>query len=274
MAKQTFTRVIQRKETETESTTSNSSSTFSRPTSNTVTRPSSSGTFTRPSTAGTEPRPTTNTVTRPSSSGTVTRPSTSSGRGTTASGRVDAPIGKGQYINTVEDTTSVETRYSIVVKDPGSYPEQVAEVVVGAGWRQVVSDLQTDISISNPEQQKDKTLADAAKVITLGAKIDVSKVLIVEFPFPGLKKGSTVTDKSELYIEYTIEVKSWGSSQSKVQELVLGKGASSNLQLSLPLKLKYPEWQKDQMMTLAQQLVDEGADISITKELTYITPLV
>ena len=64
--------------TSTNSRPSTSESTVTRPTTNTVTRPTTSNTVTRPSTSGTVTRPTTNTVTRPSTSNTVTRPSTSS----------------------------------------------------------------------------------------------------------------------------------------------------------------------------------------------------
>ena len=64
--------------TSTNSRPSTSESTVTRPTTNTVTRPTTSETVTRPSTSSTVTRPTTNTVTRPTTSETVTRPSTSS----------------------------------------------------------------------------------------------------------------------------------------------------------------------------------------------------
>ena len=64
--------------TSTNTRPSTSESTVTRPTTNTVTRPTTSNTVTRPSTSGTVTRPTTNTVTRPTTSETVTRPSTSS----------------------------------------------------------------------------------------------------------------------------------------------------------------------------------------------------
>lgn len=279
MAKQIFKRVIREGETTPETTGNSTNSrptapaTVTRPISNTVTRPTSSNTVTRPTSSNTVTRPSSNTVTRPSSSGRPVRPSTS-GRGTSDTGRVDAPVGKGQYINAVKDTTTMEVRYSIDVKDPGRFPEQVAELVVGPGWRQVVSETFEDINISSPEQYKDETLANASQVIALGAKAEVEKTVSLEFPFPGLKKGCVVSDKSDTYIEYKMKVSSWGSNQSKVKELVLGNGASGNLQLSLPLELKYPEWQKDKMLQLAQQLVDLDVDLGITKKLYYSVPLV
>ena len=249
-----------------------SSNTVTRPTSNTVTRPTTSSTVTRPTSSNTVTRPTSNTVTRPSGSGRPSRPS-SPGRGTTESGRVDAPVGKGQYINTIEDATTMETRFLIEVKDPGRYPEQVAELVVGPGWRKVVSDYATDINISMPEQCKDQVLTNAAQVIALGAKAQVEKSVMLEFPFQGLEKGCTVADQGEVYIEYKMTVKSFGRFRSKVQELVLGNEVSGNLQLSLPLVLEYPEWQKDKMLALAQKMLDLGAAIDITKLLRYTVPL-
>ena len=267
MAKQIFKRVIQAGET-TQETTGNG--TPSRPTSSgTVTRPSTN-TVTRPSSSGTPSRPTSSdTVTRPSSSGRPDRPS-SSGRGTLETGRVDAPVGKGQYINAVKDTTTVETRFSIVVTDP----EQVAEIVVGAGWRQVVTNFQTDINISSPEANKDSILERASKVIALGAKAQVYKYVKIANSFPGLKQGTAVTDRGEVRSDYKMSVRSWGNSRSKVQELVLGDGVSSNLQLSLPLELQYPEREKNKMLQMAQQLLDLGADIDISKETGVVVPLV
>ena len=92
-----------------------SSNTVTRPTSsNTVTRPTSSNTVNRPSASTTVTRPTSsNTVNRPTSSTTITRPTASNtvnrptNNNTTRpsnsnnydSSRVDAPVGKGQYIN-------------------------------------------------------------------------------------------------------------------------------------------------------------------------------
>lgn len=271
MAKQIFKRVIQAGET-TQETTGNG--TPSRPTSSgTVTRPSTN-TVTRPSSSGTPSRPTSSdTVTRPSSSGRPDRPS-SSGRGTLETGRVDAPVGKGQYINAVKDTTTVETRFSIVVTDPGPFPEQVAEIVVGAGWRQVVTNFQTDINISSPEANKDSILERASKVIALGAKAQVYKYVKIANSFPGLKQGTAVTDRGEVRSDYKMSVRSWGNSRSKVQELVIGDGVSSNLQLSLPLELQYPEREKNKMLQMAQQLLDLGAAIDISKETGVVVPLV
>ena len=254
--------------------------TVTRPTSNTVTRPSTSNTVTRPTSSNTVTRPTTNTVTRPTTSNTSSEESTRGRRGgtrvrnTEGSGRVDAPIGKGQYVNAVEDTTTLEVLYGVDVKEPGRYPEQVAELVLGPAWRKMVSETYGGINIAYPEQYKSDTLEMASKVIALGAKARVTKSVKLDFPFPGLKKGCVVSDQSELYIQYKMKVNSWGSNRSKVQELVLGNGASSNLQLNLPLELDYPEWQKDQMLNLAQQLVDLDVDLGITKSLFYIVPLV
>ena len=296
MAKQIFKRVIREGETTQETTgnstnsrpssntvtrptTSNtvtrptSSNTVTRPSSNTVTRPTTSNTVTRPSSSNTVTRPSSNTVTRPSSSGRPVRPSTS-GRGTSDTGRVDAPVGKGQYINAVKDTTTMEVRYSIDVKDPGRFPEQVAELVVGPGWRQVVSNVQTDINISSPEANKDSILERASKAIALGAKVQVYKYIKIVSSFPGLKPGTAVTDKGEVRSDYKMSVRSWGNSRSKVQELVLGTGVSSNLQISLPLELEYPEWEKNKMLQLAQQLLDLGAGIDISKETGIVVPLV
>ena len=82
--------------TSTNTRPSTSESTVTRPTTNTVTRPTTSNTVTRPSTSGTVTRPTTNTVTRPTTSNTVTRPSTS--------GTVTRPT-----TNTVTRPTTSET---------------------------------------------------------------------------------------------------------------------------------------------------------------------
>ena len=269
------------KGTVTRPTTSN---TVSRPTaSNTVTRPSSSNTVSRPTSSNTVSRPTaSNTVTRPSSSNTVSRPTSSntvsrptSGnrRPTVENHRVDAPVGKGQYLNKVEDTTNVITRYGIHVYDAGPYPEQVAEVMFGEHWRESLENPRAEYGLGCPEEEKEWVLTSASKAIALGAKVKVEKAVKVEHVFPGLKKGCKVVDESEAYTTFTMKVNSWGSSQSQVQELLLGKGGSSNLKLNLPIELTYSGREKDAMMTLAQQLVDLDVEIEITKSTSITVPL-
>ena len=251
------------------------SNTVTRPTaSNTVTRPSSS-TVTRPTTSNTVNRPTaSNTVTRPSSS-TVTRPTTgSAGRRPEYTGRVDVPIGKGQYINRVEDTTETTIRYYVKVLETGPSPAQVADLVLGTDWRERDSTPPSaGYGISGLENSKDDLLTMASKVIALGAKVDVGKYVRIDNPIPGLKKGSEVVDNGKVEIGYVMKVSSWGNSTSRVKELVLGNAAASNLQISLPIELEFKEREKDKMMTLAKQLMDIDADVSILKQTGITIPL-
>ena len=259
-------------------------STVSRPTaSNTVKRPTKSNTVTRPS-SSTNSRPTaSNTVSRPTASNTVTRPSSSTNsRPTTGSagrrpentGRVDAPIGKGQYINRVEDTTEMTIRYYIKVLETGPYPAQVADLVLGTDWREKGSTPPSEgYSLSVLENGKDNLLTMASKAITLGAKVDVGKYVRIDSLIPGLKKGSEVVDNGKVEIGYVLKVSSWGNSTSRVKELVLGNAAASNLQINLPIELEYAEREKDKMMTLAKQLMDIDADVSILKHTGITIPL-
>ena len=260
-------------------------STVNRPTaSNVVRRPSSSNTVNRPTTSNTVSRPSaSNTMSRPTASNTVTRPSTgSSGRRPSpsspgrevATGRVDAPIGKGQYINRVEDTTEVTIRCYIEVLDAGPYPAQVADLVLGTDWREKESTPPTKgYGLSTLEKHKDDILTMAAKVIALGAKVDVGKYVQVDSPLPGLKKGSEVVDNGYVENRYVMKVSSWGNSTSRVKELVLGNAAASNLQVSLPIEMEYREREKDKMITLAKQLMDIDADVSIMKRTGVTIPL-
>ena len=232
------------------------------------------GTVSRPTSSNTVSRPTSsNTVSRPTSSNTVSRPTSGNRRPTVEDHRVDAPVGKGQYLNKIEDTTNVVTRFGIHVFDAGPYPEQVAEVVYGKRWRESQEDPRAEYGIGYPEELKETVLTIASKAIALGAKVKVEKAVKVEHVFPGLKKGCKVVDESEAYTTFTMKVNSWGSSQSQVQELLLGKGGSSNLKLNLPIELTYTGWEKDAMMTLAQQLVDLDTEIEITKSTSITVPL-
>ena len=187
--------------------------------------------------------------------------------------RVDAPIGKGQYLNRVEDTTEVIIRYGVHVIDPGPNAERVADLIQGTAWRTDGSDPRTEYSISYPEKEKETVLVNAAKAITLGAKLKVTKYVRVEHSFPGLNKGCKVVDASEARTTFTVKVNSWGSNRTRVQELLIGKGGSGNLKLSLPLELTYGGWEKDAMMELAQQLVDLGVDVEIKKQTGITVPL-
>lgn len=193
----------------------------------------------------------------------------SSGRVVT-SGRVDAPIGKGQYINPYEDNSTVTTHYGIAVTDPGSQPEQVAEVILGSAWKEVVSNPREVFCASSPD--RDAMLGRAAKARALGATLTVAKSINIEYPFPGLKKGCAVTDPMEEHFTFEMSVQSWGSDQRRTKAVLLGEQAVQ-LQLELPLRFNYAEWEKDKMLELAQKLVDMEVVVEIKKSITVTLPL-
>ena len=158
-----------------------------------VTRPS---TTSRPASTNSRPSSTTSSgipkesrpaaTRRRSAKSSSSAAESSSGRVVT-SGRVDAPIGKGQYINPYEDNCTVATHYGIAVTNPGSQPEQVAEVIIGSAWREVVSNPRETFCASSPD--RDAMLSRAAKARALGATLTVAKSIDIEYPFPALKKS-------------------------------------------------------------------------------------
>ena len=181
------------------------SNTVTRPTtSNTVSRPTSSDTVTRPSNSNTVTRPTTsNTVSRPTSSDTVTRPTTSN---TTSSGRVDAPVGKGQYITdsgseqtsgrvdapagkwqyitdssndlVITDNSQYEVLYVLTVEAYGGNKSRV-NTLLGAKSR---SNLQLPFQICYTEQQKVIGFDLAKQLLLAGAQISLDKEIKITIP--------------------------------------------------------------------------------------------
>ena len=95
----TTTTTVARPSASTTVTRPSSTTTVNRPSNNTVTRPSASTTVSRPS----------NTVSRPSSSNTVNRPAAHSNSTNRPSGRVDAPVGKSQYMDNSNEEEEEES---------------------------------------------------------------------------------------------------------------------------------------------------------------------
>ena len=183
------------------------SETVSRPTtSNTVNRPTASNTVNRPSSSNTVSRPTTsNTVNRPSASNTVNRPGSTTQHEVTSgrvdapvgkgqwitnsepehevtSGRVDAPVGKGQYITDssieITDKGTCDVAYTLVVKDCGPRVDDVKRLL-GVSLR---SNVKIPYRLSGDERYKANLIELAANLLQAGADIDFTKDIIISFP--------------------------------------------------------------------------------------------
>lgn len=222
------------------------SGTVTRPTtSNTATRPSTSNTVTRPTNSNTVTRPTTsNTVTRPSTSNTVTRPSTSS----------DKPV--------FEDKSLVTVNYSVWVSIAGDNSTQVADVVLGDGWRERAINPKGSFGTEFGTEKIEKLQQIVASLKELGAIFEVKKIINIKNEYDLLTEVGEQTCKSnESYV-----ITSWGNNKEEVLDILYGKERNHNLSYSLPVTLTYngdePVSEKEFMLL---QLRTAGARVEIKK---------
>lgn len=226
----------------------NDTNKVSRPTSsNTVTRPSTSNTVTRPSTSNTVTRPTTsNTVTRPSTSNTVTRPSTSTSK----------PVFK--------DKSLVTINYKVWVNAAPKNSTQVADVVLGDGWRQrggINTSGNFGVEFSAEET---KTLQQiVASLKELGAIFDVMKIIKVKNEFDPISKIGETSFRSKC--SYTVT--SWGRNKDEVLDILYGQQRNHNLNYSLPVTLTFDNNDNSsEKESLLLSLRDAGAVVEISQD--------
>ena len=150
------------------------------------------------------------------------------------SGRVDAPVGKGQYItNSTPDHEITDHR---------------VDAPVGKGQY---------ITNSTPDHEITDHRVDAP--VGKGQDITDSSNEIV------------ITDKGTSDVAYTLVVKNMGPRSSEVKKL-LGVSVRSNVKI--PYRISGNESYKESLFELAKQLIIAGADIDFTKDIIISFPLV
>ncbi|MBR5175044.1 MAG: hypothetical protein IKW89_03825 [Bacteroidales bacterium] len=122
-------------------------------------------------------------ISRPSTSTSVSRPSSTQTHEVT-SGRVDAPVGKGQWITDgaqdikITDKGTCGIAYTLVVKDCGPRVSEVKKLL-GVAAR---SNVKIPYRLSGDERYKANLMELATKLLQAGADIDFTKDIIISFP--------------------------------------------------------------------------------------------
>ena len=172
-------------------------------------------------------------INRPGNSSSVSRQGSTPVREVT-SGRVDAPVGKAQYMtNSTPDHEVTDHR---------------VDAPVGKGQY---------ITNSTPDHEVTDHRVDAP--VGKGQYITDSSSEIV------------ITDKGTSDVAYTLVVKNAGPRLSEVKKL-LGVSVRSNLKI--PYRISGSDAYKASLFELAKKLMIAGADIDFTKDIIISFPLI
>ena len=104
-------------------------------------------------------------------------------------GRVDHPTTKYDYIEqlgeevqvtNVADTSDVVIEYTLKVVSPGANAEKVADVVLGAGWRNRNVNPNNPFSCTLKQNKANEAFEMARQAVALGARVEFKKRILIE----------------------------------------------------------------------------------------------